>query len=448
MKNLLEEFNEGIEAEVQTKKTVVDNTRESSGYVPLFEYAFEKLKAGIILANKDIEAIEGAEIEFIDKERYHSDIALKIPRLMKEYGIPKYTQEIIPQIVKNIEASPLFEKEIEKVEVAGIYINLLLSSSYFSEFIKDVISLGDKFGLSDTHKGESIVIDYSSPNMAKHLHAGHVRSTLIGEVLSKIYEANGYTVHRLNYLNDWGGMGAIMEAHVRLSANGALPKVADENDLLYQIYLLTRKAEKVASTHTAEKIFEESKTELVALVGDFSDFKEYKNKYAEFVEAGKARFRSLESGNKDEFELWQKMRGWSLSEFNKFYEILNIKHDYLLGESFYAKKGADFVNDKLKTGEVVKFTQELADIEVKKVQLAFEANTIKKTVLEKLLEEIQADIGAYVIMLPSGARMVIMRADGATIYATRDLVSAKHRLETWVRNKPSILSTFLRLFWF
>lgn len=431
-KNLLEEFNKEINAGVLAQKIVAEKRRADMEYTPLFEYVFEQFKASIILANKDIEGFEGVEIEFIDRERYHADIALKVPHLMKTRGLPVYTKEFIPQIIANIEASEFAKEHIEKVVPTGIYINLSMKSVYFAGLLNDALTLGDKYGLSDKHKGESIVLDYSSPNMAKHLHAGNVRSTLIGEVLAKIYEATGHTVHRLNYLNDWGGMGTIMEAYTRLSERKALPDIADKNDMLYQIYLLFRRAEKVASAHSAEKSFEDTKTELANLVGEFTDFADYKNKYAEFAEAGRARFKKLEAGNAEEFELWQKMREWSLADYNKFYDILNIKHDYLLGESFYAKKGADFVAEKVKTGEVVQFTKDLADIEIKKLQLAFEAETIKKPVLEKLLEEISHDIGAYVIMLPSGSRMVVMRADGATIYATRDLVSVKHRLETFL----------------
>jgi arginyl-tRNA synthetase len=435
MKNLLDNFNSGIEAGVLTQKDVVLGEREKIGYVPLYDYSFEKFKNSIIEANKNIEGFEGVEIEFIDREQFKADVAIKVPHLMKTRGIPVYTKEFIPQIIANLEASDFFKEHIEKITPTGIYINLLMKPGFFLSLLNDALTLGDSYGLSDKHKGESIVLDYSSPNMAKHLHAGHVRSTLIGEVLAKIYEATGYTVHRLNYLNDWGGMGAIMEAYMRLSAKNALPKVADANDLLYQIYLLVRKAEKTGTSNTAEKIFEEAKEELANLVGEFADFADYKNKYAEFLEAGRARFKNLEAGNAEEFLLWQKMRDWSLSEFNKFYEILNIKHDYLLGESFYSKSGADLVKEKLAGGMVVQFTKELADEEVRKSQLAFEAGTIKKTVLEKLLQEISHDIGAYVVMLPSGARMVVMRADGATIYATRDLVSAKHRLETFLPSR-------------
>lgn len=425
--NLLEKFNTEIEADILKKKTAAEKRREKAGYVPLINYAVLKLKKEIIGVNKLIPGIEGAEIEFIDRERYSADIAVKVPKLMKEYGIPKYMEEIIPQIVSNLEKMDV----AEKVETKGIYVNVLLKPDSFLDFIKDVLELDKKYGRSDLNKGKNIVLDYSSPNMAKHLHAGHVRSTIIGEVLAEIYEATGYTVHRLNYLNDWGGMGALIEAYSHLKEKNAIPKTDSENSALDFIYQLVRKAEKMADAHNFEKMLEENKADIEKIVGEFSDIESYKTRYAEFKEKSKERFRNLEDGKKEEFDLWLTMRGWSMKEFSKFYGLLKIDHDYLLGESFYAKKGKDFVAEKLKTGEVVLFTKELADIEIKKVQAEFEQETIKKSVLESLLEEIAADIGAYVVMLPSGGRLVIMRADGATIYATRDLTSIKHRIDTF-----------------
>ncbi|HRY62197.1 MAG TPA: arginine--tRNA ligase [Candidatus Paceibacterota bacterium] len=436
--NLLEVWNSSISEQVNKKKDEVIKKREAAGYVPLAEYVFEDFKKQLRDTNKDVEGFDTVEIEFIDREKFNADIAIKVPHLMKTYGIPTYTKEYIPQIISNLERSSFVKEHIEKITPTGIYINLLMKPGCFSCLINNVLVLGDRYGYSDKHRGESIVLDYSSPNMAKHLHAGHVRSTIIGEVLAKIYEATGYTVHRLNYLNDWGGMGAIMEAYLRLKDKNAWSLDLSGNDMLYQVYLIVRTAEKMSTNKSEFDKFllgTDQNDVIKKLLGDFADFAEYKNKYVEFVEAGKERFRKLEDGGKDEFALWQKMREWSLSEFNKFYEILNIKHDYLLGESFYAKSGADLVKELLKTGGAVQFTQELADVEIKKAQLAFEAGTIKKAVLEKLLEEISHDIGAYVIMLPSGSRMVIMRADGATIYATRDLVSAKHRLETFIPSR-------------
>jgi arginyl-tRNA synthetase len=76
--------------------------------------------------------------------------------------------------------------------------------------INQIFELADKFGENNLFKDKSIVIDYSAPNAAKHLHAGHIRSTIIGHVLSNLYEVNGYTSHRVNHINDWGGFGFLI----------------------------------------------------------------------------------------------------------------------------------------------------------------------------------------------------------------------------------------------
>lgn len=438
--NLLEKFNDEIEEGILKKKIEVEKKREDLGYTSFSKYAIEKLKAKIIEANKEIDGIDGAEIEFIDREKFKADIAVNIPRLMRKFGIPRYTKEIIPKIVANlmIEVEPQSTHSFEKVEPVGIYINISFKKSLFSEFVKDVLELGKDFGKSDIFKGKKIVIDYSSPNMAKHLHTGHVRSTLIGEVLSEIYEAVGYTVHRLNFLNDWGGMGALIEAYHRLKKGNAIPKLDSENSVLDFIYQLVRRAEKTAEYHNFEKVEEEDRWELYKIVGEFTDHEDFVQKYSNFVDESKKRFRELENGEGEVFETWQMMRGWSMKEFEHFYDLLRIEHDYLIGESFYGKRAADFVKEKLKTGEVVLFTKELADIEIKKAQKEFlpagrqaKSGTMNTLVLERQIKEINNDIGAYVIMLPSGARFVIMRADGATIYATRDLTSIKHRVDVF-----------------
>lgn len=95
--------------------------------------------------------------------------------------------------------------------MVGIYVNAKLPANTLFQSLDQVLLLGSVYGESSVGKGKDIAIDYSSPNAAKHLHAGHIRSTIIGHVLGNMYEACGHTVHRINYLNDWGGMGVLIE---------------------------------------------------------------------------------------------------------------------------------------------------------------------------------------------------------------------------------------------
>ncbi len=151
----------------------------------------------------------GVEITYVDKSKFTWDIAIKVPSLLqsqKERGV-NYIKDDIPKIVELLSQSPY----IEWIDVKGIHINVSLSGIFFTEVLKGVFSNNDLYGENDTHKWESIIIDYSSPNTAKHLHAWHIRSTIIGHVLSNLYEANGYVSHRINHINDWGGFGALLE---------------------------------------------------------------------------------------------------------------------------------------------------------------------------------------------------------------------------------------------
>ena len=125
---------------------------------------------------------------------------------LKEY-CPALVTALQKLTTKNTESTPFFEE----VKMVGIYVNATIPAEYFFNSLGKVAELGARFGENSTGAGGDIVIDYSSPNAAKHLHAGHIRSTIIGHVLGNIYEASGYTVHRVNYLNDWGGMGILLE---------------------------------------------------------------------------------------------------------------------------------------------------------------------------------------------------------------------------------------------
>ena len=144
-RNLLEKFNDEIEAGILSKKIEVEKERENLGYTSFSKYAVGKIKSRIIEINKDIEGIEDVEIEFIDRERFKADIAVKVPRLMREYGISRYTKEIIPKIVSNLTENICEGFALEKIEAVGIYINITFKKNFFSEFIKDVLDLKKDF---------------------------------------------------------------------------------------------------------------------------------------------------------------------------------------------------------------------------------------------------------------------------------------------------------------
>lgn len=428
--NLLDKLNSRLQAGFLQKKASVEEVRGSAGYVSLDGYFTIKLKQKIIEANSDISGIEGVNVEFIERSIFGADVAIKVPALLKEKGAGVYIKEVIPGLVGNLQKLVGNNKDFVNVEHKGIYVNILLNNKYLFENIWQAVKMGGRFGQSDIFKKKSAVVDYSSPNVAKHLHAGHIRSTIIGEVLCNIYEAVGYTVHRLNYINDWGGMGFLMEGYDRWIDK--IPNSGSKNDQLYNIYQIYRRGEKLSSSELDFNLLTpEAADELSLYYGLFGTFGEFKERFEEFRISAEKRFENLESGAEIEFPLWSKMREWSMEEFNRFYDAIGVKHDYTVGESFYAKRAQELVEDRLSTGEVVLFTEGLAENEIEHLGGLFEAGELTEARFKQLSDEVRDDIGACFVMLGNHKRLLVKKSNGATLYAVRDLAGIEHRVETW-----------------
>jgi arginyl-tRNA synthetase len=320
-----------------------------------------------------------------------------------------------------------------EVRSVGIYVNARLPDSHFFQALEQVVRLDAHFGKSDEGRSQNIAIDYSSPNAAKHLHAGHIRSTIIGHVLGNMYEACGYTVHRINYLNDWGGMGVLIEG---LSLRDDEDSYENKNDLLFEIYSTFRKAQKLSADEGAfEKLLESEKEELSRLVGEFAGYEDFVRKYAAFSERANARFAALETGDDGEFATWRKIVEWSILDFERFYQMLDIHQEYLTGESLYAQSGKDFVMRQVEKGGVIFFDERHAREALAIVQAQQEAETITSEVFERKKQEIEADIGCYVVPIGNDERYVVLKKDGSTIYATRDLAALEHRISVFSPKK-------------
>jgi arginyl-tRNA synthetase len=429
--NSLKKINDEINTSIIKKAGEVLSRRKERGYVRPEGYFVIRLDAAISLACNDFITGHDIDISFLDRNKYKADVAVKIPSFLKGKGAETYTKEIVPKIISAIEASPLVASGLVKsVEQMGIYVNLILDDNQTFSALGEVFSFNDRYGELDFYSDKSIVIDYSSPNMAKHLHPGHIRSTIAGEVLANIYEAVGYTVHRLNYLNDWGGVTYIMEGYIHWKDK--IVGSTNKNDLLYSIYLIYREGEKVAgSEETFNKLSIEAKSRLVDYFGPFNTYAEFVDKYKIFDKAARDRFCRLEAGDKEEVSLWQQMRGWSLEEFAEFYDLLDVRHDYLTGESFFAPMGKELLDRGIKSGKIFKFTQELADKEKHAALQELKSGDASEDEYKSRCDGADKDVGAYITLLDDYRRLVLGRADGATIYATRDLASIEYRNKTF-----------------
>ncbi len=254
-----------------------------------------------ILINKEIQG---------DLEEILNAIEIPSSQKLGDYAYPTFKLAKVFRKAPNIIASEIAEKLekpdfIEKIEVAGAYINFFVSSSALGKYtIESVLEQKDKFGFSNVGGGKTVVIDYSSPNIAKTFHIGHLRSTIIGNALYNIYNAMGYKSYGINYLGDWGTQfGKLIVAYKKWGNKQLIEK--DGITELTKIY--------VKFHDEAEK--DDSLNDLA---------REYLVK--------------MQNGDEESLELWKWFKEISLVEFEKIYKRLDVTFDSYKGESFYNDK--------------------------------------------------------------------------------------------------------------
>lgn len=239
------------------------------------------------------------------------DIPLEVPPdpEMGDYAFPTFSLSKEYKKAPNVISQELCKKipltaNIVKISVIGPYLNFFVNKGTLSEkVITDTIKKGTKYGSSNIGKGEKVVIDFSSPNIAKPFGIGHLRSTVIGNSLYKIHEFLGYKAYGINYIGDWGTQfGKLIVAFKKWGSEEKLEKEAVDH--LLELY--------VKFHNEAEK--DEALEELA-----------------------RETFSKLEKGDKELRKIWKHFRELSLKEFKKVYDRLGVKFDSYNGESYYEK---------------------------------------------------------------------------------------------------------------
>ena len=240
---------------------------------------------------------------------------------MGDFAFPCFKLAKVFRKAPNMIAAELSEKieakgVISNVTPLGGYINFFVNKSQLAEtVIKDVLTKKEKYGHSNLGKDKTIVIDFSSPNIAKPFHIGHIRTTVIGNALYKIYDSQGYNTVRINHLGDYGTQFGKLIVAFKLWGN---KEAVEANPI----------------------------PELLKLYIQFHDEAE---KHPEMEDEARAWFTKLENGDKEAKELWQWFRDESLKEFARVYDLLDIEFDSYNGESFYSDKMdrvIDIIKDK------------------------------------------------------------------------------------------------------
>lgn len=261
------------------------------------------------------------EITKINWEELENYLEIPPDAKMGDYAFPcfklaKTLRKAPPAIATEIKENLKTENTvIEKIEVVGGYLNIFINKKLLIESVlKEIDEKKDKYGYSKVGKGKTAVIEYSSPNVAKPFHIGHLRTTVIGGALYKIYNALGYNTVGINYLGDWGLQFGKVMAGLELWKN----EYDIEND----------------SINSLLKIYVR--------------FNEEEKQKPELTDMARIWFKKLE--DKDEYttKTWEWIRKVSIENYNKTYKLLNSKFDSYNGEAYY--------NDKMEA--VVKELQE------------------------------------------------------------------------------------------
>lgn len=248
-----------------------------------------------------------------------------------------------------------------RIEVAGGYLNFFLNrQAVIRDVVGEVLRDREEYGKSEEGQGKRVVVEFSSPNIAKPFHIGHLCSTAIGNSIERLYRFLGYDTVKVNHIGDWGTQfGKLISAYKRW---GEPEKIeADPINELLKIYV---------------KFHAEAK------------------EHPELEDEARHYFLLLEQGEEEVTRLWKFFVDVSLKEFNRMYELLGISFDSYAGESFYSDKMPEIV-DMLKE--------------------------------KGLLEESE---GAMVVRFDEDSNLppcIILKSDGSTIYATRDIAAAVYR---------------------
>ena len=280
------------------------------------------------------------------------------------FPLAKVLRKAPPIIATELAGEFENDEIIDQAQSAGGYLNFFFDRSAYAKAVIDSIkSSPEDWGKSEIGKGKTALVEYSSPNIAKPFHIGHLFSTAVGNSLARIYKHLGYNVQSLNHLGDWGTQFGKLICAYKLWGDRAVIEKDPINELL-KIYV---------------KFHDEAKSN-PSLEDDAREY-----------------FKKLEDGDEEATELWSYFREVSLKEFKRVYDMLGVKFDSFNGEAFYSDKMDEVVNVLRDKGLLV-----------------------------------ESD-GAQVVDL-SDKNMppcIILKSDGATIYATRDIAAALYRHRTY-----------------
>lgn len=313
---------------------------------------------------KEIAEIIAKNLEELTEDEIKSMIEIPQDQSMGDYAFPCFRLAKTMRKAPNLIAAELAEKLqgeklFSEVSPVNAYVNMFVSrEEMMKSTVSEVLEEKENFGRSDIGGNKKVIVEFSSPNIAKPFHIGHIRSTVIGNSLSKIYDALGYDVFKINHLGDYGTQFGKMICAYRRWGN--------REDVI--------------------------NSPIKTLLGYYTKFHVEVEEHPELEDEARAIFTKLEQGSKEEVELWQWFREESLKEFQRVYDMLGIKFDSYNGESFYSDK-------------MPRFEKELSD-----KGLLHESNGAQVVDLEEY------KLGTALIKKSDGSSLYITRDIAAAVY--------------------------------
>jgi len=259
---------------------------------------------------KEIAEIIAKNLDGLTEDEIKSMIEIPQDQSMGDYAFPCFRLAKTMRKAPNLIAAELAEKLqgeqlFSEISPVNAYVNMFVSrEEMMKSTVSEVLEEKENFGRSDIGGNKKVIVEFSSPNIAKPFHIGHIRSTVIGNSLSKIYDALGYDVFKINHLGDYGTQFGKMICAYRRWGN--------REDVI--------------------------NSPIKTLLGYYTKFHVEVEEHPELEGEARAIFTKLEQGSKEEVELWQWFREESLKEFQRVYDMLGIEFDSYNGESFYSDK--------------------------------------------------------------------------------------------------------------
>ena len=371
-------FNNRLDADVKKSLETKKEKISQENHPRISDYAVSKITSQIQMCIATnirgcVEVTRPRDYNY--REKYDLTVDTNPLNYMEHRGIEMIEIEPISAVDK-----------VKSVNVVGPYINIKIDEKKVGgDILQQVLDLGENYGKSSEGDPKVVVIDYSSPNIAKKMTVAHLRSTIIGQSLMNLQEAIGNVPFGINHIGDWG---------------------SQFGGVFYK-YLENMQDNPESFQHSLQ----ENPTEVLLKI--YREFNEQKKADPELNKRARELWHRVEKGDSELVALWQKFREWSLEEFAKTYVRLGITFDAIQGESFYEDKMSEVLEEAIKAGvlqqnddnSIVFPSQELIDGKgrMNNQIMLDKDNQPKDEILQK--------------------------PDGGTVYLTRDLAAIRYRAQ-------------------